>query len=110
VGGSEVANRIAARSAAEQDAFVLTHRLPVAREVVLPRPELGRELDVVPTGLWRWGSGFQGIRVLMRDRDSKYSSPFDEVFRTEGVRIITTPAWRLPLRSGKAPDRVQARI
>jgi hypothetical protein len=61
VGGSEVANRIAARSAAEQDAFVLTHRLPVAREVVLPRPELGRELDVVPTGLWRWGSGFQGF-------------------------------------------------
>jgi hypothetical protein len=56
------------------------------------------------------GERLSGIRVLIRDRDSKYSSPFDEVFRTEGVRIITTPAWRLPLRSGKAPNRVQARI
>lgn len=33
----------------------------------------------------------RGIRVLIRDRDSKYSNSFDEVFRTEGVRIITTP-------------------
>jgi putative transposase len=31
------------------------------------------------------------IRLLIRDRDSKYSSPFDEVFRTEGVRIVKTP-------------------
>jgi hypothetical protein len=38
------------------------------------------------------GERLSGIRVLIRDRDSKYSSPFDEVFRTEGVRIITTPA------------------
>jgi putative transposase len=28
---------------------------------------------------------------LIRDRDSKYSSPFDEVFRSEGVRIVKTP-------------------
>jgi putative transposase len=31
------------------------------------------------------------IRLLIRDRDSKYSGPFDEVFRTEGVRIVKTP-------------------
>jgi putative transposase len=31
------------------------------------------------------------IRLLVRDRDSKYSSPFDEAFRTEGVRIVKTP-------------------
>ena len=33
----------------------------------------------------------EGVRFLLRDRDSKFSGPFDEVFRTEGVRIIRTP-------------------
>jgi hypothetical protein len=36
-------------------------------------------------------------RFLIRDRDSKYTSPFDEVFRTEGIRIVKTP-----VRSPKA--------
>jgi putative transposase len=36
-------------------------------------------------------------RFLVRDRDSKYSGPFDEVFRTEGVRVVKTP-----VRSPKA--------
>jgi putative transposase len=33
----------------------------------------------------------QGIRFLIRDRDSKYSGPFDEVFRSGGIRIVKTP-------------------
>jgi putative transposase len=33
----------------------------------------------------------QGIRFLIRDRDSKYSSAFDEVFRSEQIRIVKTP-------------------
>jgi len=39
-----------------------------------------------------------GVRFLIRDRDSKYSGPFDEVFRSEGIRIVKTPL-RAPQRT-----------
>ena len=31
------------------------------------------------------------MRFLIRDRDGKYSGPFDEVFRSAGIRIVKTP-------------------
>jgi putative transposase len=43
----------------------------------------------------------QGVRFVIRDRDSKYSGPFDEVFRTEGIRIVKTPV-RAPKANGIA--------
>jgi Integrase core domain len=33
----------------------------------------------------------EGARVLIGDRDSKYSGPFNEVFRSEGIRTVKTP-------------------
>jgi len=39
----------------------------------------------------------RGVRFLIRDRDSKYSGPFNDVFRSEGIRIVRTP-----LRAPKA--------
>jgi transposase InsO family protein len=32
-----------------------------------------------------------GIRFVLHDRDAKFSGPFDEVFRTEDIRVIRTP-------------------
>jgi putative transposase len=34
----------------------------------------------------------QSFRFLLHDRDSKFSRAFDEVFRSEGMRIIRTPS------------------
>jgi putative transposase len=52
-----------------------------------------------PTGAWvtqqarnlRLVLADEGMRFLIRDRDSKCSGPFDEVFRSAGIRIVKTP-------------------
>jgi putative transposase len=52
-----------------------------------------------PTGAWvtqqgrNLGLDFadEGVRLLIRDRDSKYSGSFDEVFRSNRIRIVMTP-------------------
>ncbi|MEU6721469.1 integrase core domain-containing protein [Nonomuraea sp. NPDC046802] len=54
-----------------------------------------------PTGTWvaqqarnlvmNLGEQAEGIRFLIRDRDSKFTAVFDEVFTSLGVRVIRTP-------------------
>jgi transposase InsO family protein len=54
-------------------------RIPPARGVTQQARNLGIDFSD------------RGVRFLIRDRDSKYSGPFDEVFRSEGIRIVKTP-------------------
>jgi transposase InsO family protein len=37
------------------------------------------------------GDRTRSIKFLIRDRDTKFTASFDEVFRTEGIRVIRTP-------------------
>ena len=55
-----------------------------------------------PTGAWvtqqARNLGFSGVfermRFLIHDRDSKFSAAFDEVFQSEGIKVIRTPIRR----------------
>jgi putative transposase len=52
-----------------------------------------------PSGAWvvqqarnlSFTNVLSGIRFLVHDRDSKFTAAFDEVFRSEGIRVIETP-------------------
>ena len=54
-----------------------------------------------PTGLWttqaarnlflRHGEQLTDARALVRDRGSQFTTGFDEVFRTEGIKVLKTP-------------------
>jgi len=35
--------------------------------------------------------GLENLRFLIRDRDAKFTGPFDEVFGSQGMRVIKTP-------------------
>jgi len=48
------------------------------------------------------------IRFLIRDRDTKFVGPFDEVFRSEGAKVILTPI-RAPNANAHA-ERVIATV
>ena len=63
-------------------------------------------LTANPTGTWttqaarnlflRHSDQLTGSRVLVRDRGSQFIDAFDEIFRTEGLKILRTPV-RTPI-------------
>ena len=65
-----------------------------------------------PTGAWvtqqarnlAIGDKLGGVRFLIHDRDSKFNSAFDELFRSEGITVIQTPV-RAP-RANAYAERV----
>jgi putative transposase len=64
-----------------------------------------------PTGAWVtqqgrnlvWRLGDDGVRptLLVRDRDAKFTPSFDDVFRSEGARVVRTP-FRAPRANAHA--------
>ncbi|MGO8872609.1 MAG: integrase core domain-containing protein [Acidimicrobiales bacterium] len=48
------------------------------------------------------------VKFLIRDRDTKFTAAFDEVFRSEGIRIIRTPV-RAP-RANPFADRLVSKV
>jgi transposase InsO family protein len=64
-----------------------------------------------PTGAWttqaarnlflRHGDELAGARALVRDRGSQFIAAFDEIFRTEGFKIVKTPV-RTPVANAFA--------
>ena len=64
-----------------------------------------------PTGTWttqaarnlfvRRPSRFTHTRALLRDRASQFTGDFDEIFRTEGIKILKTPV-RAPIANAFA--------
>jgi putative transposase len=104
--GSGVA-RVPARSGGEHRRLRLLHRRERAPAPLLPVVFIAHATRRVwlagctanPTGAWVTQQARnvgidladQGARLLIRDRDSKYSGPFDEVFRSGGIRIVRTP-------------------
>jgi putative transposase len=40
---------------------------------------------------WRIGAGELSPKILIRDRDSKFVTAFDEIFRSEAIEMVKTP-------------------
>ncbi|MGH8732848.1 MAG: integrase core domain-containing protein [Burkholderiales bacterium] len=85
--------------------FFTVETIPLRRYYVLFFIELGsRRVHLAgcttnPSGAWvtqqarnlSFTDVFERMRFLVHDRDSKFTAAFDEVFRSEGIKVIQTP-------------------
>jgi putative transposase len=77
-----------------QRIYVLFFISPATRRIeyvaCTPNPDGGWVAQQARNLIMRFGDQ-QPFRFLVHDRDTKFSHAFDEVFRTEGIRVIRTP-------------------
>ena len=64
---------------------------PRSDSLVIQRSEQARNLA------WKLQEGPAQAKFLLRDRDSKFTASFDQVFHSEGVEVV-----RLPYRAPRA--------
>jgi hypothetical protein len=57
---------------------------------------------------WKLQDGGPKVKFLLRDRDTKFSAAFDEVFKSEGLRVIHLP-YRRPVANSIAERFVGTR-
>jgi len=50
---------------------------------------------------WTLAERSEPLRFLIRDRDQKFTDDFDDVFRSDGIQVVRTPA-RAPQANGLA--------
>jgi hypothetical protein len=93
------------RSGADTGFFFTVETIALRRYYVLFFVELGsRRVHLAgcttnPTGAWvtqqarnlSFTGLFEQMHFLIHDRDSKFSAAFDDVFRSEAIRVIHTP-------------------
>jgi putative transposase len=84
--------------------FFTVETISLRRFYVLFFMELGNRVQLAgcttnPTGAWvaqqarnlSFTGVFERVRFLIHDRDSKFTAAFDEIFRSEGIKILHTP-------------------
>jgi hypothetical protein len=70
---------------------VLLHPCPDLGDHCQSRPRPGGVVQQARNLTMTLAEQKQKHRILIRDRDSKFTGAFDEVFRSEGLRLIKAP-------------------
>jgi putative transposase len=84
--------------------FIELHSRAVHLAGITANPGAGWVTQQARNITFAWAGRSPSVKLLIRDRDSKFTSSFDEVFGSDGIRIIKTPV-RAP-RANAVCERV----
>jgi transposase InsO family protein len=71
--------------------FIDLHSRVVHLAGITANPVAGWVTQQARNVTFAWADRNPSVKFLIRDRDSKFTRSFDEVFTTEGIRIVKTP-------------------